>query len=161
MTNTRRIRLRATSLLAAGLLAGAAVIGATSAEATNKVTICHAAGQAGTTHYITLTIGYPAVYGPAGHFYENGTPRAGHEQDYLGPCTVSTTTTEGPEETTTTTEGEQETTTTTVGEKETTTTTVVDETTTTVPDEPEPELIPPLDVARKAVPAEGTPTFTG
>lgn len=51
-----------------------------------KVTICHAAGQEGTTHYITLTIGYNAVYGPAGHFYENGTPRAGHEQDYLGPC---------------------------------------------------------------------------
>lgn len=52
----------------------------------DKVTICHAAGQAGTTHFNTLTIGYNAVYGPAGHFYENGTPRAGHEQDYLGAC---------------------------------------------------------------------------
>lgn len=56
-----------------------------------KVTICHAAGQAGTTHYVELTIGYPAVYGPAGHFYENGTTRAGHEDDYLGPCRVAPT----------------------------------------------------------------------
>ena len=51
-----------------------------------NVTICHAAGLDGTTHYETLTIGYEAVYGPAGHFYENGTPQAGHEQDYLGAC---------------------------------------------------------------------------
>lgn len=70
------------------------VIGGTAATAlaTNdhpdKVTICHAAGLAGTTHYETLTIGYEAVYGPGGHFNENGTPQAGHEQDYLGPCQV-------------------------------------------------------------------------
>ena len=51
-----------------------------------KVTICHAAGLAGTTHYETLTIGWAAVYGPAGHLNENGTPQAGHEQDYLGAC---------------------------------------------------------------------------
>lgn len=52
----------------------------------DKVTLCHAAGQEGTTQYVTITVGYPAAFGPAGHFYENGTPRAGHEQDYLGPC---------------------------------------------------------------------------
>ncbi|MFC1653942.1 hypothetical protein ACFL1M_03810, partial [Patescibacteria group bacterium] len=52
-----------------------------------KVTLCHAAGQVGTLQYVTLTIAYPAAYGPAGHFYENGTPRAGHENDHLGPCT--------------------------------------------------------------------------
>jgi outer membrane biosynthesis protein TonB len=51
-----------------------------------QVTICHAAGLDGTTHFVTITIGAPAVYGPAGHFYENGTPQAGHEQDYFGPC---------------------------------------------------------------------------
>ena len=52
-----------------------------------KVTICHVAGLASDpANYITLTIGYPAVYGPAGHFYENGTPQAGHEQDTLGEC---------------------------------------------------------------------------
>jgi len=52
----------------------------------DKVTICHGAGQDGTTKYITLTISWNAVYGEAGHFYENGTPRAGHEDDYLGAC---------------------------------------------------------------------------
>lgn len=52
----------------------------------DKITICHAAGQAGTTKFVTLTIDYHAVFGPAGHFYENGTPRAGHEDDYFGTC---------------------------------------------------------------------------
>lgn len=51
-----------------------------------KVTICHAAGLDGTTKYVTLTIAYPAVYGRGGHFNENGTTRAGHEDDYLGAC---------------------------------------------------------------------------
>ncbi len=52
----------------------------------DKVTICHAAGLAGTTKFVTLTISVNAVYGNGGHFYENGTPQAGHEQDYFGPC---------------------------------------------------------------------------
>ena len=52
-----------------------------------KVTICHAAGRAGTTHYIQLTI---AIGGLNGHFLNNGTPKAGHEDDYLGPCTGPT-----------------------------------------------------------------------
>ena len=59
----------------------------------DKVTICHAAGQADTTKFVTLTISENAVYGrngKAGHFEENGTPRAGHEQDYFGACVVST-----------------------------------------------------------------------
>ena len=73
------------ALMLAGLLVGG-VVTATFAAGQPKVTICHAAGLAGTTKYVTLTLAYPAVYGPAGHFYENGTPRAGHEQDYLGPC---------------------------------------------------------------------------
>lgn len=51
-----------------------------------KVTICHAAGRETTTHFVTLTIAWNAVFGQAGHFYENGTPRAGHEHDYLGEC---------------------------------------------------------------------------
>ena len=58
-----------------------------------RVTVCHAAGRDGTTHFVELTLAYPAVFGTAGHFYENGTPRAGHEDDYLGPCQVPTTTT--------------------------------------------------------------------
>ena len=99
---------------------------------TPKVTICHAAGLAGTTHFETLTIGYPAVYGPAGHFFENGTPQAGHEDDYFGACQETTTTTEQTtsttEETTTTTEA-----TTTTTEQETTTTTEAPTTTTEAP----------------------------
>jgi hypothetical protein len=44
-----------------------------------KVTICHAAGRAGTTHYVEITVGAPAQYG---HIDEHGTPQAGHEEDY-------------------------------------------------------------------------------
>lgn len=64
------------------------------------VTLCHAAGLDGTTHYETLTIAYPAAYGPAGHLNENGTPQAGHEDDYLGACTGDTTPTPTPTPTT-------------------------------------------------------------
>lgn len=80
------------------------------ADPVEKITICHAAGLDGTTHYETLTIGAPAVFGPGGHFNENGTPQAGHEQDYLGECettnttpTTSSTTTSEPTTTTETT----------------------------------------------------------
>lgn len=72
-------------------LAAALVVGMAPAAMANgqeKVTICHAAGLDGTTQYVTLELAWPAVYGEAGHFYENGTPRAGHEDDYLGPCEV-------------------------------------------------------------------------
>ncbi len=61
----------------------------------DKVTICHAAGQADTTQFVTLTISENAVYGRngnAGHFNEDGTPRAGHEQDYFGACQVASPT---------------------------------------------------------------------
>lgn len=75
---------------AAFLAATIALVGlAGSASANDKVTLCHAAGLDGTTQYVTIEVGWPAAYGPAGHFYENGTPRAGHEQDYLGPCTAT------------------------------------------------------------------------
>lgn len=57
-----------------------------SADPAETVTLCHAAGQEGTLNYITLTISWNAAYGQAGHFYENGTPQSGHENDYLGPC---------------------------------------------------------------------------
>ena len=56
------------------------------ANAGEKVTFCHAAGQAGTTKFVTLTTSVNAAFGQAGHFNEDGTPAAGHEQDYLGPC---------------------------------------------------------------------------
>ena len=76
------------------------------AMAAEQVTLCHGAGQDDTTHFVTLTIAEEAAYGQAGHFNENGTPRAGHEQDYLGACPIdetTTTTTTVTDETTTTT----------------------------------------------------------
>lgn len=52
-----------------------------------KITICHAAGKAGEqANYTTLTLPWNAVYGNGGHFNEDGTPQAGHEEDYLGEC---------------------------------------------------------------------------
>lgn len=52
-----------------------------------KVTICHAAGLAGTTHYIAITL---SANGLNGHFLNNGTPKAGHELDFIAteerPC---------------------------------------------------------------------------
>lgn len=63
---------------------------ATDEEPEHKVTICHVAGLASDpANYITLTISENAVYGrngEAGHFEENGTPRAGHEEDTFGEC---------------------------------------------------------------------------
>ena len=45
-----------------------------------KVTICHAAGRAGTTKYVTITM---SSNGENGHITERGTPEAGHEQDFI------------------------------------------------------------------------------
>jgi len=54
-----------------------------------QVTYCHVAGLASDpANLITLTTAIVAAVGPAGHFGENGTPNAGHEQDYWGPCEV-------------------------------------------------------------------------
>jgi hypothetical protein len=50
------------------------------------VTICHVVGPAGAEQHITLEVAAAAVFGPGGHFNDNGTPRAGHDSDYLGPC---------------------------------------------------------------------------
>ncbi|MEP6618058.1 MAG: hypothetical protein ABJE47_02035 [bacterium] len=51
----------------------------------SKITLCHAAGRAGTTHYITLNISANAA---SAHLDAHGTPQAGHELDYLGACTT-------------------------------------------------------------------------
>ncbi len=66
------------------------------ADANDKITICHAAGQDDTLRFVTLTLNEHAVYGQAGHFYENGTPQAGHENDYFGECEVVATPTPTP-----------------------------------------------------------------
>ncbi len=51
------------------------------------ITICHVAGRADDpASYNTLTLPYNAVYGQGGHFNEDGSPQAGHEDDSLGAC---------------------------------------------------------------------------
>lgn len=96
------------------------------AHAVDKVTICHATGNGS---YVTLTIPRQAAFGQAGHFYENGTTRAGHEDDYLGPCRTPDTTT----------------TTTTTTTSTTTSTTIPDDSTTssstTIPDDSTPDRV--------------------
>ena len=56
---------------------------ATVKSGSGTMTICHAAGPAGTTRYLKLTLSPSAVYGPGGHLNRNGTIRAGHEQDFV------------------------------------------------------------------------------
>lgn len=99
----RRIARAAAITAAVGvwLIAVLALAGPAHAVQPEMVTICHAAGLDGTTHYVTLTLPYTAVYGQAGHFNEPGTPNAGHEDDYEGACIVEVTTTTLPEVTTT------------------------------------------------------------
>lgn len=132
---------RAAAVFALVLLAvaGLAVAGVRPAlgGGEDKITICHASGQAGTTKFETLTISRNAVFGPGGHFNENGTPQAGHEQDYMGPCVEDTTT-----GTTTTTETTTSTGTTTT--ETTTTTDTTTSTTTTTPQPPCPNGEPPI-----------------
>jgi hypothetical protein len=60
-------------------LAGAAE----AAPPQGKVTICHAAGKAGTTHFVELTVAFNAAFGRGGHFKENGSGKAGHEGDFV------------------------------------------------------------------------------
>lgn len=100
-------------------------------NASEKVTLCHAAGLEGTTHFVEITVGRPAAFGPAGHFFENGTPRAGHEEDYLGPCENEPTSTTRAEPTTTTKPNPTTTTSTTRGATTTTETTAPSSTTST------------------------------
>ena len=146
-------------LIALATIFGIILVLPNAASATREerppVTFCHAAGQDDTLTFVTLTLPYVAVFGPAGHFNEGGSTQAGHEADYLGACrpvdttttTSSTTTTSTTTTSTTTTTTEkpceedcQETTTTTsiyygciIGcdTVVTTTTEPVDETTTT------------------------------
>ena len=102
MRSTHGGRLRRVALLL-GLcgLAALAVAGATSArvdddssgsgfvtlEKPDFVTFCHVAGrEEDPANTVTLTLPYNAVFGHAGHFNEDGTPKVGHEQDHFGPC---------------------------------------------------------------------------
>ena len=96
-------------------------------------TICHFTGLAGTEHFVELNLPWVAIFGQAGHFFENGTPRAGHEEDIFGPCPVTTTSTSTTTTSSTTTTTTEPTTTTTTMP---TTTTTAPTTTTTEPPTP-------------------------
>ncbi len=54
-------------------------------ESNARYTICHVAGLAEQpANYVILRdMPWQAIFGQAGHFFENGTPRAGHEQDFV------------------------------------------------------------------------------
>lgn len=54
--------------------------------AKDEVCICHATGLAPSDHFVTVCANRTAIFGKAGHFNEDGTPQAGHEEDKLGPC---------------------------------------------------------------------------
>lgn len=77
------------ALSALAVVAGVSVISGVTPDAhaaCEKLTICHAAGQAGTIHFVEVTACRNAIIGQAGHFNEDGTPNAGHELDVFGPC---------------------------------------------------------------------------
>ncbi len=72
--------------LALGLAGTLVLTGSPAEAACDKLTICHAAGKAGTTKFVEVTACENAITGRAGHFFEDGTPQAGHEDDIFGPC---------------------------------------------------------------------------
>jgi len=99
-------------------------------------TICHFTGLAGTEHFVELNLPWVAIFGQAGHFFENGTPRAGHEEDIFGPCPTTTTSTSTTSTTSTTTSTTTTTTQPTTTTTQPTTTTTQPTTTTTAPPTP-------------------------
>lgn len=87
---SKRARAFGPALFAVMLAVGAMAAPVAQAAKPTKITICHAAGLADEpANWVTLSLPPNAVYGQNGasaHFNEQGTPLAGHEQDYLGPC---------------------------------------------------------------------------
>jgi outer membrane biosynthesis protein TonB len=78
--NSRRLHYIAVLVAALFVLGTSAVI-----AKQDKVLVCHATSSEANP-YVTLEV--PANEGgyPQGHYTENGTPKAGHEDDYLGAC---------------------------------------------------------------------------
>lgn len=76
--------VRALTVIAAVI--AIALAGSASVSAQEKVLVCHAAGQDGTTKYVTISVPPNDGGFPQGHFTEDGTTAAGHEDDYLGAC---------------------------------------------------------------------------
>jgi hypothetical protein len=120
-TDHRRILSRVGGLVACVALLVSLLVPMTAFGQEEKVTICHAAGLRGSGQPVTVELAASAVYGPGGHFNEDGTTKAGHEGDHLGACAGETTettlspptTTQGQDDSTSTTEPEEDSTTTT------------------------------------------------
>jgi hypothetical protein len=75
----KRLILGATAVMA---LAGALIYSASTAQAADKVTVCHADGRDGTIKYSVIVV---SPSGAAAHLDPiTGTPTAGHENDVLG-----------------------------------------------------------------------------
>lgn len=143
------------------------------AQQQERITFCHAAGQDDTTQFVTLTLPYNAVFGQAGHFNEDGTPAAGHEHDYLGPCEedpstpTTTTTTQGSTTSTTTsipttTTTPPTTTSPTTSTIQTTTSTIItipSTTSGTPPSDPPVTTIPAVKPAIEELPYTGVPAW--
>jgi len=75
----KRLILGATAVMA---LAGALIYSASTAQAVEKYTVCHADGLDGTIKYSVIVVSYQ---GATAHLDPiTGTPTAGHENDVLG-----------------------------------------------------------------------------
>lgn len=61
------------------LISGIFLVFSTKVQADHKVTICHATGSA-SNPYTRIVVDEHAI---GGHFYNNGTPKSGHEDDLL------------------------------------------------------------------------------
>ena len=164
MINAKRLPV-AGGLIAIGVLGAALLFPLVAVGRVELVTICHATGLDGTDHFVTLVIPAPAAFGNGGHFDNGGTPRAGHEGDYLGPCIeeetlptepVETTSTSEPVETTTTTEPVE--TTTTTEPVETTSTSEPVETTSTSEPVETTTATEPVETTTTTEPLEAAPT---
>jgi outer membrane biosynthesis protein TonB len=89
-----RVRVLIVAAVAALLLF---TVGALSVRATQtpKVYVCHATSSE-SNPYVTIEVPATESGYPQGHFTENGTQEAGHEEDYLGPCESSPTPSPSP-----------------------------------------------------------------
>lgn len=161
--------------MAIATLIVAVAIPLTAMGKSEKIVICHAAGQGGTENFVTLELAPQAVYGNGGHFEENGTPSAGHEGDHLGACSQdSGSTSEGTDTTlagddgpTTTTSSDDSTSTLSdedadVEAVEETTTTTATEPTTTEPQNSETDVEAGIETTSTTAPsANTTPSAPG
>jgi len=83
MMRKRFMKSVAVSGVAVVAVLGFEMLNPASAAPAEKVTICHATGQIPSDHYVTLSTKALTPLGAEGHIDANGTPLAGHEQDFV------------------------------------------------------------------------------